>query len=66
MILNLPRPLFSCPFFPSVFLDDDDRQDYLRLLGIFAKQNALAIHAYVLMSNHVHLKKGPEQIKCKT
>jgi putative transposase len=39
----------------AVFLDDDDRQDYLRLLGIFAKQNALAIHAYVLMSNHVHL-----------
>ena len=39
----------------AVFLDDDDRHDYLRLLGLFAKQNVLAIHAYVLMGNHVHL-----------
>ena len=34
----------------AVFLDDDDRHDYLRLLGLFAKQNALG-------------KKGPGQIK---
>src|SRR5258706_4295898 len=39
----------------ATFLDDDDRHDYLRLLGLFAGQNALAIHAYVLMGNHVHL-----------
>jgi putative transposase len=39
----------------AVFLDDEDRHDYLRLLGLFAARNALSIHAYVLMGNHVHL-----------
>jgi putative transposase len=39
----------------AIFIDDDDRNHYLRLLGLFARQNALAVHAYVLMSNHVHL-----------
>jgi putative transposase len=39
----------------AVFLDDDDRQHYLRLLLASAQQHALRIHAYVLMSNHVHL-----------
>jgi putative transposase len=39
----------------AIFIDEDDRHHYLRLLGLFARQEALAIHAYVLMSNHVHL-----------
>jgi len=39
----------------AVFLDDEDRYDYLRLLGHYAARNDLAIHAYVLMGNHVHL-----------
>jgi putative transposase len=39
----------------AVFIDDEDRHHYLRLLGLFAGRNGLAVHAYVLMSNHVHL-----------
>jgi len=39
----------------GIFIDDEDRHHYLRLLVLFARQRGLAIHAYVLMSNHVHL-----------
>ena len=39
----------------AIFIDEEDRHHYLRLLGLFARKEALAIHAYVLMSNHVHL-----------
>jgi len=39
----------------AIFIDDHDRHHYLRLLGLFARKEALSIHAYVLMSNHVHL-----------
>jgi putative transposase len=39
----------------AIFLDDDDRRHYLRLLGESAASHALQIHAYVLMGNHVHL-----------
>jgi putative transposase len=39
----------------AIFMDDDDRHHYLRLLGLFARDATLAVHAYVLMSNHVHL-----------
>ena len=39
----------------AIFIDDEDRHHYLRLLGLFARQHGLAVHAYVLMSNHVHL-----------
>jgi putative transposase len=39
----------------AIFIDDEDRHHYLRLLGLFAQQRDLAVHAYVLMSNHVHL-----------
>jgi len=39
----------------AIFMDDEDRHHYLRLLGLFARQRGVAIHAYVLMSNHVHL-----------
>ena len=39
----------------AIFIDDDDRNHYLRLLGLFARNNELAVHAYVLMDNHVHL-----------
>ena len=49
----------------AVFLDDDDRHDYLRLLGLFAKQNVLAIHAYVLIGNHVHLLPGNSRLADK-
>ena len=39
----------------AIFMDDEDRHHYLRLLGLFARQRGVAVHAYVLMSNHVHL-----------
>jgi putative transposase len=39
----------------AIFIDDDDRHHYLRLLGLFAREESLAVHAYVLMGNHVHL-----------
>jgi REP-associated tyrosine transposase len=42
----------------AIFIDDEDRHHYLRLLGLFARDSGLAIHAYVLMSNHVHLLAG--------
>lgn len=39
----------------AIFLDDEDRRHYLRLLGESAARHGLCIHAYVLMGNHVHL-----------
>ncbi len=39
----------------ATFLDDDDRFHFLRLLGERAVARDVAIHAYVLMGNHVHL-----------
>lgn len=37
------------------FFSDGDRQTYLKWLGRYALQHGVAIHAWVLMSNHVHL-----------
>jgi len=42
----------------AIFIDEEDRHHYLRLRGLFARENNLAIHAYVLMGNHVHLLAG--------
>lgn len=44
-----------------IFIDDYDRQDFVRRLGIVAGETATAIFAYALMGNHVHilLKSGP-------
>lgn len=39
----------------AIFLDDDDRRHFLRLLRAAADRHALTIHAYVLMGNHIHL-----------
>jgi putative transposase len=39
----------------AIFLDDDDRHHYLRLLREACRVHAVALHAYVLMDNHVHL-----------
>jgi len=43
------------------FLDDDDRQRYLHLLRDAALATDCAIHAYVLMDNHVHLLITPPE-----
>jgi len=37
------------------FYGDDDYQYYLQHLEIIARKQEVAIHAYVLMTNHVHL-----------
>jgi len=43
----------------ACFWDDTDRLVYLSLLQQLAKQTACSIHAYVLMTNHVHLLLTP-------
>ena len=43
-----------------VFFDDEDRRMFLQLLEEYAAQEKVAIHAYVLMSNHFHLLATPE------
>jgi putative transposase len=42
-----------------VFADDTDRRQYLAWLGDAATEHGLAIHAYVLMDNHIHLVGTP-------
>lgn len=42
-----------------IFLDDDDRHRYLSMLREAAHEHQVAIHAYVLMTNHVHLLATP-------
>lgn len=39
----------------AVFLSDDDRLRWLALLREYSVQHRVAIHAYVLMDNHIHL-----------
>ena len=42
-----------------VFFADDDYRHYLEWLGEAASRYGVAIHAYVLMTNHVHLLATP-------
>ncbi len=39
----------------AIFLDDQDRHHYRRLLREACVANGVAVHAFVLMDNHVHL-----------
>lgn len=39
----------------AIFLDDTDRHHYRRLLRDACRKHGVAIHAFVLMDNHVHL-----------
>ena len=43
------------------FFTDIDRRFYLKCLAKYASRRQCAIHAYVLMSNHVHLLVTPEK-----
>jgi putative transposase len=43
------------------FFSDGDRVVYLGFLAFFARQFRCAIHAYCLMSNHVHLFLTPRE-----
>jgi len=45
----------------AVFFDDDDYRTYLSWLGGAASANGCAIHAYALMTNHVHLLMTPSE-----
>ena len=38
-----------------IFLDDDDRRFFLRLLARVVRLDGFVVHAYCLMTNHVHL-----------
>jgi len=44
-----------------VFFRDDDCRFYLETLQQAAESHGCAVHAYVLMTNHVHLLLTPEQ-----
>ena len=39
----------------AIFLDDEDRHHFRRLMGERFKRHGVALHAFVLMDNHVHL-----------
>lgn len=43
----------------ACFIGDSDRLVYLDLLGTQARLHDVAVHAYVLMTNHVHLLVTP-------
>ena len=45
----------------SCFHSDADRLEFLDCLGAQARRHRVAIHAYVLMSNHAHLLMTPEE-----
>lgn len=44
----------------NVFRDDQDRRKYLETLREVASIHGVAVHAYVLMDDHVHLLATPE------
>ena len=44
----------------NIFRDNDDHQRMLRALRDFSLEHKVALHAYVLMSNHLHLLLTPE------
>jgi putative transposase len=68
----MPRPpRFSPPGVPqhvvqrahrreACFFEDGDREFYLALLNEHARRHGCHVHAYVLMSNHVHLLMTPQ------
>jgi putative transposase len=44
-----------------VFIDDDDRRHYKSVLLEACAAHGLAVHAFVLMTNHVHLVATPSR-----
>ena len=44
----------------ATFIDDEDCAAYLQALEVAARMESVAIHAYVLMTNHVHLLVGSD------
>ncbi len=65
------QPRFTVPNYPhhivqrgnnrqAIFRTDADYQAYLGLLLEASRQHKVAIHSYVLMTNHVHLMATPQ------
>ena len=46
----------------TIFLDDDDREAYLRFLQLYMDKYGLDVFAYCLMPNHVHLVAVPKEV----
>lgn len=44
----------------AIFVDDEDRRQFMQVLREAAQANKVLIHAYVLMGNHFHLLTTPE------
>jgi putative transposase len=44
----------------AIFFSDHDRQHLLLTLGEVSRQHQVAVHAYVLMDNHLHLLLTPQ------
>lgn len=70
-IPHMRRPRLELPGVPlhithrgvnraGTFLDDDDHAVYLQALQIAAQAQTVAVHGYVLMTNHVHLLVSAE------
>ena len=45
----------------ACFFTDTDRRFYLKCLAKAAARRGCALHAYVLMTNHVHLLATPQE-----
>ena len=45
-----------------IFIDVEDRQRMLDLLGEYSARHKVAIHSYVLMGNHLHLLATPDTV----
>lgn len=43
----------------AIFIDDEDRRNYKEVIQSACVAHGLVVHAYVLMSNHVHLMATP-------
>ena len=66
------KPRFNMPGYPqhviqrgldcqACFFTSTDYQDYLEMLRESAEKHACHVHAYVLMTNHIHLLVTPRQ-----
>ena len=45
----------------DTFYEERDYRFYLHLLGLFSKRTGTRVHAYVLMTNHIHLLMTSDQ-----
>jgi REP element-mobilizing transposase RayT len=39
----------------DIFMDDDDRSEFFRRMGVLAEKTSTDVYAYALMNNHVHI-----------